>query len=180
MEDEKIVELFLSRAEKAIIETERKYDKYLKTISYNILQDEEDAKECVNDTYLKTWNSIPPNNPKFLKLYLAKITRNIALNKYKSKNIKKRGSTIEIVIEELQECSNIDQKIQYDTLLQNINEFLTKLSKEKRKIFLERYWYFETIKEISKKNKISESNVKIILLRTREKLKEYLKEVENI
>lgn len=180
MDDNEIVELYWNRTEKAIIEAQRKYDKYLKTIAYNILQDEEDAKECVNDTYLKTWSSIPPNKPDILKLYMAKITRNLAINKYNSNKAKKRGCTIEVVLGELEECSNIEQKISYDELTKNINAFLEGLEKEKRKIFLERYWYFESIKEIARKNGISENNVKVILLRTRNKLKDYLKEVENI
>lgn len=179
MEDNQIIELYWNRSENAILETDKKYGKYCDYIAYNILQNKEDSKECVNDTYLNTWNAIPPQRPNVLKLFLARITRNLAINQYKRKNAKKREQTMEIVLEELQECSSntsIEQELQYTELVKNINNFLENLSIEKRKIFLERYWYFETIKEICSKNKMSESNVKTTLLRIRQQLKEHLKE----
>lgn len=179
MEDNQIIELYWSRSEKAIFETEKKYGKYCTCIANNILNDMEDSIECVNDTYLKTWNTIPPQKPDIFKLFLAKITRNLALNRYEMRNSKKRARNLELSLGELKECitdNKIQQDIKYKELVQHINEFLRLLPKEKRKIFLERYWYMYSIKEISSKNNISESNVTTILQRIRKQLKSSLKE----
>lgn len=179
MEDNQIIELYWSRSEKAIFETERKYGKYCTCIANNILNNIEDSRECVNDTYLNTWNTIPPQKPNIFKLFLGKITRNLALDRYEMKNAKKRIGNMELSLEELKDCipdNKIDQEIRYTELVQNINEFLKLLPKEKRKIFLERYWHIYSIKEISSKNNISESNVTTILQRIRNQLKSFLKE----
>lgn len=180
MRDEEIINLYWERQEKAIYETDQKYGKYCNTISFNILQNSEEAKECVNDTYLKTWNSIPPQKPNILKVYLGRIARNLAINQYERKKAKKRDYTLEIALEELNECissnNNIEEELDYKELVNILNIFLSELSQDKRKIFLERYWYLYSIKEISFNNKISESNVKITLLRLRNQLKNYLKE----
>ena len=180
MKDEEIINLYWKREEKAINETEKKYGRYCKTISFNILKDNEEANECVNDTYLKTWNSVPPKKPNILKLYVGRITRNLSINKYESKKAKKRDYTLEIVLEELNECvcsSNpIEDETNYNELVNILNLFLSELEYNKRKIFIERYWYLYSIKDISVINKLSENNVKIILLRLRNKLKNYLKE----
>lgn len=180
MEDEEIINLYWNRQEKAIHETDKKYGKYCTTISFNILQNKEETKECVNDTYLKIWNSIPPQRPNILKVYLGRITRNLAINQYERKKAKKRDYTLEIALEELNECisskNNVEEEFDYNELVNMINVFLSKLSKDKRKIFLERYWYLYSIKEISSNNRISESNAKTILLRIRSQLKDHLKE----
>ena len=104
MEDHNIVDLYWFRDENAISETDKKYGSYCSTIANNILYNLEDSKECVNDTYLKTWNSIPPTRPKILKAFLGKITRNLALNIYKSKNCQKRKGEVPLVLDELKEC----------------------------------------------------------------------------
>jgi len=180
MEDEEIIDLYWNRQERAILETDKKYGKYCNTISFNILQNKEESKECVNDTYLKTWNSIPPQRPNVLKVYLGKIARNLAINQYERKKAKKRDYTLEIALEELNECissnNNVEEQLKYNDLIKMLNAFLAKLSQNKRKIFLERYWYLYSIKEISSNNKISESNTKAILMRIRNQLKDYLKE----
>ena len=180
MRDEEIINLYWERQEKAIYETDKKYGRYCNTISFNILQNSEEAKECVNDTYLKTWNSIPPQKPNILKVYLGRIARNLAINQYERKKAKKRDYTLEIALEELNECisskNNVEEEFDYNELVNMLNVFLSELSQDKRKIFLERYWYLYSIKEISSNNKISESNVKTILLRIRSQLKDYLKE----
>lgn len=180
MEDEEIVNLYWERQENAIYETDKKYGKYCTSISFNILRNNEEAKECVNDTYLKTWNSIPPQRPNILKIYLGKIARNLSINQYERKNAKKRDYTLEVALEELNECissnNNVENELDYNELVNALNNFLSKLSQDKRKIFLERYWYLYSIKEISSKNKLSESNIKTILLRSRKQLKNYLKE----
>ena len=179
MKDEEIINLYWSREEKAINETDKKYGNYCKKISFNILQNKEDSKECVNDTYLETWNSIPPQRPNLLKSYLARITRNLALNQYEKRKAKKRDYTVEIALEELNECISSNNYVEiesnYNEVVKALNDFLSHLPKEKRKIFLERYWYLYSIKDISFKNRISESNAKIRLARIRKELKEYLK-----
>ena len=180
MKDEEIVNLYWDRQEKAIYETDKKYGRYCNTISFNILQDNEETKECINDTYLKIWNNIPPQRPNMLKVYIGKITRNLAINQYERKKAKKRDYTLEIALEELNECissnNDVEKELDYNELVNALNNFLSKLSQNKRKIFLERYWYLYSIKEISSKNKITQSNTKTILLRLRNQLKNYLKE----
>lgn len=180
MNDEEIIDLYWKRQEKAIYETDKKYGKYCNIISFNILQNNEEAKECVNDTYFKTWNSIPPQRPNILKIYLGKIARNLAINQYEKKKAKKRDYTLEIALEELNECissdNNVEKELDYNELINTINIFLSELSQNKRKIFLERYWYLYSIKQISSNNKISQSNTKMTLSRLRNQLKNYLKE----
>lgn len=180
MEDKEIINLYWNRQEKAISETDKKYGKYCNTISFNILQNKEESKECVNDTYLKTWNSIPPQRPNILKVYIGRIARNLAINQYARKKAKKRDYTLEIALEELNECissnNNVEKESDYNELVKALNNFLSELSQDKRKIFLERYWYLYSIKEISYNNRISESNTKTLLLRIRSQLKDYLKE----
>ena len=180
MDDNEIVELYWSREEKAILETDKKYGKYCRYIANNILQNKEDTEECVNDTYFNTWNSIPPQRPNIFKTFLGKIARNVALNIYERKKAKKRNGVLEVALEELNECivagANVEQEIQYNELVQKLNNFIKNLPQDKRKIFLERYWYLDSIKEISSKNKMSESSVKITLFRIREKLNMYLKD----
>ncbi len=178
MEDNKIIELFFHRDENAIVEINKKYGKYCNVIANNILQNHEDSKECVNDAYLKVWNSIPPQNPNVLKLFLAKITRNLAIHKYEKNFNKKRNIRMQLALEELEECLpeqiNFEDEMEYKEIVNNLNYFISNLSDEKRKIFLSRYWYLHSIKAISDERHISEGNVKVILHRLRNELKVYL------
>ena len=180
LEDHNIVDLYWFRDENAISETDKKYGSYCNTIANNILYNLEDSKECVNDTYLKTWNSIPPTRPKILKAFLGKITRNLALNIYKSKNCQKRKGEVPLVLDELKECipsqNDIDTEMEEKYLTKYINEFLKSLPREKRIIIVQRYWYLYSIKDIAEKNNLSQSNVKMTLSRFRTKLKEFLEE----
>ena len=180
LEDHNIVDLYWFRDENAISETDKKYGSYCSTIANNILYNLEDSKECVNDTYLKTWNSIPPTRPKILKSFLGKITRNLALNIYKSKNCQKRKGEVPLVLDELKECipsqNDIDTEMEEKYLTKYINEFLKSLPREKRIIIVQRYWYLYSIKDIAEKNNLSQSNVKMTLSRFRTKLKEFLEE----
>lgn len=182
MEDEEIIKLYLNRNENAINETNKKYGKYCSTIAYNVLCNKEDTEECVNDTFLHTWNTIPPKIPNIFKAFLAKITRNLALNKYESQKAKKRNNNMDLVYEELENCipsnSGAEVEISYSELVNEINIFLEKLPLEKRTIFLERYWYFQSIKNISIKYDQTESKTKMTLLRIRNSLKEHLEERE--
>ena len=127
MEDEQIIELYFERLENAIIETNKKYGKYCNCIAFNILQNKEDSKECVNDTYLNVWNVIPPQRPNIFRLFLGKITRNLALKKYEKRKAKKRTDNVEVVLEELQEFvsnNSIEQTAEYEDLVESINKFL--------------------------------------------------------
>ena len=179
MDDSKIVELYFKRDEKALSETKAKYHKYCHYIANSILNSNEDADECVNDTYLKAWNSIPPSKPQRLSTYLGKITRNLALNMYIASRAKKRSDKTEVILDELCEVipdSTNDGRAQADkiALKDAINGFLASLEKNTRIIFVRRYWYLSPIKEIAKDLDLSESNVKVILHRTRNDFKVYL------
>lgn len=180
MEDRQIIELYWERSELAIAETERKYGRYCHYIAYQILFDEEDAKEIVNDTYLKAWSTIPPNRPDSLKAYLGVISSRLALNRYEGQTAKKRGGgQLPLVLEELSECvsGKEDGAAFADRIaLQDaLNRFLYTLPRKTRNIFVRRYWYVSTINEIAAEYGMKESAVTVQLLRTRKKLKEFLK-----
>ena len=181
MEDREIVNLYWERNSNAINETASKYGSYCKLIAQNILGNNEDAEECVNDTYLNTWNSIPPHRPNILSTYLGKITRNLSFDRFRYKQADKRGgSHIELVLEELGECvssaDSVEQEIEKKELVKAINSFLDTLSQEKCNIFLCRYWYALPVSEIAKGFGMTENNVSVTLTRIRIKLKNYLKE----
>ena len=179
MDDTTIVQLYWDRDERAIPATSGKYGNYCNSIAWNILGNREDAEECVNDTYLKAWGAIPTHRPTRLSTFLGKITRNLALNKWEYLNAEKRGSgQISFVLEELQECvPDVDntEKIADDlALIEVLNHFLAGLPKEQRIIFLRRYWYLCSVKEIAANHSISESKVKMSLMRSRNALRNIL------
>lgn len=172
MEDERIVQMFWNRDENAISVTAEKYGSYCLSISRNILEDIEDAKECVNDTYLNTWNSIPSNRPRLLSTYLGKIVRNLSFNVYKRNRTKKRGKgQICIVLDELEEiiADSKTPENEWDNkfILECINSFLEDTSEKKRMIFVCRYWYSDSVKDIASRFGMSENNVSVILKRLR-------------
>ncbi|MBQ8281655.1 MAG: RNA polymerase sigma factor [Lachnospiraceae bacterium] len=179
MDDKQILELYNERSETAISETAEKYGKYCHYIAYNILYNMQDSEECVNDTYLKAWQTIPPQYPSKLSTYLGKITRNLALNRYKYYNRQKRGEgQTELVLDELLECvpatESTEQAVEEKILVEVLNRFLDDLPEEKMKIFMRRYWYMSPIKEIADDFAMGESKVKMILSRSRSKLKQIL------
>ena len=176
MEDERIVKLYWERNEMAIRETHLKYGNYCYSIAYNVLHSHEDSAECVNDTWVGAWNAIPPQWPTRLKCFLARITRNIAIDRYKYYNAQKRHAEIENVIEEYWECiPNGDASIEDEFLLRNaINGFLASLDERTRVIFMRRYWYSMSVNDIANIMHLSESHVSVILHRTRIKFKKYL------
>lgn len=179
MEDEKIIDLYFARSEQAVNETSEKYGGYLNTLAYNILQNKEDCEECINDTYMRAWQKIPPERPRVLGAFLAKITRNLALNRYKEKNAKKRGNgQVPLVLDELSWCTagdfDVQKQIEDAALTEALNSFLSQLDEETRKIFMRRYWYMSTVKEIANDYDLSESKAKMVLMRTRNKLKQFL------
>lgn len=179
MEDKDIIDLFRKRSEDAIHETAKKYGKHCHYIAYNILHNEQDSEECVNDTYFNAWENIPPHNPDKLSSYLAKITRNLALNKWNYYNADKRGNgQIPVVLEELQECipslSTVEQIVDDIHFANVFNDFLASLPKQKRIIFMRRYWYLCPIKEICADFQMSESKVKMLLMRLRNDFRIFL------
>ena len=179
MDDKQILELYQKRSETAISETADKYGKYCYCIAYRILYDELDSEECVNDTYLRAWEAIPPQCPEKLSAFLGKITRNLALNRYKYYLREKRGNgQTALVIDELNEClpasNSTEESVEEKLLVELLNQFLYSLPPEKRNIFLRRYWYLSSIQEIAKDYGFSESKVKMILLRIRNKLSQVL------
>lgn len=175
MEDTDIILLYLARDEKALYETQKKYGAYCYSIAYNILNNPEDSEECVNDTYFNAWKSIPPNKPKILSAFLGKITRNLSLRKFRNKNASKRGGGLLILaLEELEECipssKSVYEEIQTAELAEIIDTFLRTIPDEDRRIFIRRYWHFNSISEICQLFGYSESKIKMKLHRTRQKL----------
>ncbi len=179
LEDSKIIELFLARSEEAVKSLYEKYSPYCFKIAWNILFNKEDSDECVNDTGMKTWESIPPKQPDCLRAFVGKITRNLALNRYEEKNAAKRGSgQVGLCLEELDECisggDNTDRIADNIALKDCLNSFLGSLKADERKLFVKRYWYMMPVKDIADETGFSESKVKMSLMRTREKLKTVL------
>ncbi len=179
MQDEKIIELYWLRNETAISETEHKYGQYLTKIAYNILNNIEDSRESVNDTYLKAWNTMPPQKPNILKTYLGKITRQLSIDVFRTRNRKKRNaSQYAVSLSELEECipdgNDVEQEVELQLLGRIINDFLYTLPDQTRHIFVCRYYFCDSIKNISAFFAISESKVKSILFRTRNALKSHL------
>ena len=176
MDDKRIIELYFARSEDAIAETEKKYGALCHSVAKSILPNASDAEECVNDAYLNAWNSIPPNNPRSLSAYICRIVRNISLNRYASLTAGKRSSHMEALLEEVDEFipdqgGDISEEIH---LRQVINCFLRSQPARKRIVFLQRYWYMCDIGEIARSVGMTESAVKVMLMRTRAKFKAHL------
>lgn len=180
MDDNIIIDLFWQRTENAITEVSKKYARYCHSIAYRILYSNEDADECVNDTWLRTWNAIPPARPNRLSTFLGKITRNLALNRYEKMNAEKRGGgVVKIAISELEDCipsdTSVEDEVEEIYITELIDRFLDKQPNKSRDVFVQRYWYLYSIADISTNLGISENTVKSILFRMREKLKQQLK-----
>ena len=178
MEDQQIVDLYFSRSESAITETDRKYGRYCHSIAYNILEDHEDAKEIVNDTYLKAWNTIPPNRPDPLKPYVGMISRHLSLDRYEEYHTQKRGRRVPLVLEELAECipdNDSREDIGESVALKDaLAKFIRSLPDKTQRIFLRRYWYASSVAEIAEEYGMRENSVNVLLHRTRKKLKDHL------
>ncbi len=176
MDDKQIVELYWNRDERAISETEAKYGHYLQSIALQVLSDNEDAAECVNDTYLAAWNSIPPHRPELLSAYLGKIVRRISIDLWRKNTALKRGrgrigSISDELKEHLADTVGLDSEAERLELRNLINTFLSELPVFERQIFVCRYWYMDSIAEIAANHHSSESRIKTILYRTRKKLR---------
>lgn len=181
MEDARIVDMYWARSERAIAETTEKYGKYCYSIAYNILADPEDADECVNDTYLGAWNSMPPHRPAVLSTFLGKITRRISIDKWRGRNaVKRGGGEVALALEELSECvpsgQNVEREAEGAELAKVIDCFVMSLPVMERRVFLCRYWYLDSVVDISRRLGFSQSKVKMMLHRQRKKLLAYLEE----
>lgn len=178
MDDDKIIELFWARAEAAIHETARKYGRLCYRIANNILTNHEDSEECVNDTYLALWNSIPPKHPDHFSAFTGKITRNFALRKYAYYTAKKRNSETACSLDELGKCvsgtESVESELENKRIEELIDSFLWKQNKEKRDVFILRYWYFESLHNICIYTGFSQGKVKSMLFNLRGKLRAYL------
>lgn len=179
MDDRQIIALYNQRNESAIEKSADKYGNYCFSIAINILNNEQDSEECVNDTWLRAWNTIPPQQPNYLKLFLAKITRNLSFNKYKEMNCQKRGGgEMKIALDEIGEIvsgtSDVESTLIEKELIQSINFFLHSLPEKHCNIFIKRYFHFDSTSKIALTYNLTEGNVLKILSRTRLKLKNYL------
>ena len=180
MEDAQIVHLYVQRDEQAIAESSSKYGAYCQTIAINILALREDAEEAVNDTWLGAWNAIPPARPAILRTFLGKITRNLSLKKWRDLTCEKRGGgQVPLALEELQECipgdSSPEAAFDEAELTAAIHVFLERMPDMERRVFLCRYWYLDTIPDISRQFGFGESKVRSMLSRSRKRLFNYLK-----
>lgn len=179
MEDNAILDLYFNRDEIAITETDRKYGDYCHSIAIRILRCAEDSEEAVNDTYWHAWNTIPPQRPNVLRLFLARITRNLAFDRWRKLSAAKRkGEETELVLEELAACipgrEQIDDQLNAKELARAIRTFLDTLQARDRDIFLHRYFYVDDTATIAARYALPRANVNLILSRTRAKLKTYL------
>ena len=179
MEDHAIIELYWQRQETAISETAAKYGAFLTSLSRNILKSVDDAEECVNDTYLRAWNAIPPQRPNALKIWLGRITRNLSLDRWRKASATKRsGGETEILLGELDTCipspGGVERHLEDQEIAELLSAFLRRQSQRNRAIFLRRYWYGASIAEIAHSIGCSESAVKLSLFRTRAALRETL------
>ncbi len=177
MNDKDIIQLFFARSQQALTELSQKYGKLCFHIALNILKCNEDAEECENDTYLKTWNSVPPDNPTYLNAYVSRIVRNLALSKYRYNHRKMRDNHLQVYLSELQDCIPAFQDVETsadDTVNYAIYDFLLKQDFITRVLFIQRYFYMESISNLSRKYGLKESSISTKLNRTRAKLKQYL------
>ena len=180
MDDKQIISLLFQRNEGAITELTTKYGKLCSQLAVNILNDRSDAEECVNDTWLGVWNSIPPNKPESLISYVCKLVRNLAIKRYHYNTAAKRNSHYDVALEELEGClvssKDVESEIESSYLTEVIEEFLNSLKQVDRVIFMQRYYFSASYAEIADKTGLTEKNVSVKLTRLRSRLREFLKE----
>ncbi len=181
MEDSAIVALYWARDQRAITESSDKYGAYCASIARNILESPEDADECVSDTWYRAWNAIPPQRPALLSAFLGRITRNLAFDRWRRQNSAKRGGgETALVLEELGDCisgtDDVQQQLDARALADDINAFLGSLPPEKRRLFLRRYWYADSLAVLAKRIGKTENHVAVSLHRIRKQLRDYLLE----
>ena len=178
MEDGKIVELLYVHDENGLKETKNKYDNLLNSLSYRIVGNKSDAYECVNDTYMKIWDSIPPEKPIYFQAFICKIIRQVSIDKYRYNHRKGRNSNNLVYLSDLdyevKSNKNIEEEIQERLLIGTLNKFIDKLDVENKVLFIRKYFFFEDTKTLSKHYGLSETNINVKMLRIRNKLKKYL------
>ena len=179
MEDQEIIDLYWNRSEIAISETASKYGGYCYSIAFNILKNNEDCEESVSDTYIAAWNAIPPRRPSILSTFLGKITRRIAIDRWRSRNrVKRGGGEIDLALEELEDCiadsQTVEKAFERKQLSSLFNRFLEELPEVERTVFLCRYWYVDSVSDIANHFGFSGSKVTSMLHRTRKKLRAVL------
>lgn len=180
VEDERIVDLYWARSEQAVAETAAKYGGYCYTIARNVLADGEDARECVNDTYLAAWNAMPDDRPRRLSAYLGAITRRICIDRWRERSAARRGGgETPLVLEELAQCvpggETAEAKLEAEELEKAVADFVRTLPDTPRRVFLCRYWYLDPVDDIAARFGFTQSKVKSMLARTRQKLLAHLK-----
>ena len=183
MEDLQIIELYWKRDQQAIEECREKYSVYCFSVADHILNSREDSEECVNDTWFHAWNTIPPHRPKILRMFLAKITRRAAFNRFKANSAQKRGNgQVMLVLEELAEClpdrAPVEERVEAMETLEIIDRFLEREGEEARKAFLLRYWHCFSLPEVAKRLGRTQSSTKSLLFRLRRRLKAELERGE--
>ena len=176
MNDQDIIDLYFARNEQAIAETQKSYGKVCMQVSMNILDSRPDAEECVSDTYLKTWNSIPPTRPASLKLFLARITRNLSINRLEELTAAKRNRDFEIALEELGDCIPAPEERDATELLGHIKDFLREQDETDRNLFVGRYFHAYEVQRMAEGYGLTPNAVSLRLYKTREKLRVYLQE----
>ena len=180
MEDEKIIDLFFARSEQGIRELDNQYGAICRSLSYNIVNNRQDAEECVNDAYLGVWNTVPPARPSPLLAYLCRIVRNLSLKAYWKKNAAKRSSVYTIAMEEIEACvadrKTVEDEIEARELVRIMEEFLDTLTLENRVIFMRRYWFSDSCRDIAGLMGLTEKNISVRLTRIRQKMRQYLME----
>ena len=177
MDDRNIIELYFDRNENAIKETDNKYGKLCLRVAYNVLNNHSDSEECVNDTYLSVWNQIPPTRPNNFMAFLCKITRNISLKRYSFNHAAKRNGLIDISFSELESILpdyTYQPNLEDEYLGGLISDFLRSETEDARNVFLRKYWFFDTVEEIAERYSFTESKVKSMLSRTRNRMKDFL------
>lgn len=178
MDDNAIIELYFQRNESAVRETAVKYGGFIRYIAFGITGNNEDSEECENDTYLKIWNSVPPERPEYFKAYIGKIVRNCAIGIWRKNTASKRNGGLTVLLDELSECIPSNENVENEFLAKEtgelINTFLRKLSKEDRAVFILRYYYGDSIKNIAERSSLSPSDISSKLFRLRNKLKKEL------
>ena len=180
MDDSRIVDLFLSRDESAIAQTSEKYGRRLRSLALHVLEDLSSSEECENDTYMEAWRLIPPNEPRsYLFPFLGRITRHLAIDMCKKRSAAKRSALLCELSDEMEECipSGADSDSSVDTIVLTdaVNSFLKSLNSEQRTLFIRRYWYFDSVTELSSRYGWTQSKVKTTLFRLRERLRDHLK-----
>lgn len=179
MEDERIIDLYWARSQQAVAESEAKYGAYCRAVARNILARAEDAEECVNDTWLRAWNAMPPQRPKVLQAFFGALTRNLSLDRWRRDRAEKRGGgAVELALEELEDClaarDGVEQAVQAEDTARLISDFLRRQTKQDRVLFVRRYWYLDDIRTLCRRFGMGESQVKSRLHRMRKKLKQEL------